>query len=84
VQCRRRHADVVEWAWFINSYGDDGVYQQLMNGDKDSFLLAFALANKITEYYQVISPRAGLKWVPVTADPLLLLLLYHYYYYFYI
>jgi len=51
--CRRRHADVVEWAWFINSYGDDGVYQQLMNGDKDSFLLAFALANKITEYYQV-------------------------------
>ncbi|KAL0047768.1 hypothetical protein WJX82_011464 [Trebouxia sp. C0006] len=50
---RRRHADVVEWAWFINSYGDDGVYQQLMNGDKDSFLLAFALANKITEYYQV-------------------------------
>jgi hypothetical protein len=54
MQCRRRHADVVEWAWFINSYGDDGVYQQLMNGDKDSFLLAFALANKITEYYQVI------------------------------
>ncbi|DBA91081.1 TPA: hypothetical protein ACH3X1_016046 [Trebouxia sp. C0004] len=50
---RRRHADVVEWAWFINSYGDDGVYQQLMNGDKDSFLLAFALANKTTEYYQV-------------------------------
>lgn len=50
---RRRHADVVEWAWFVNSYGDDGVYQQLMNGDKDSFLLAFALANKITEYYQV-------------------------------
>lgn len=50
---RRRHADVVEWTWFINSYGDDGVYQQLMNGDKDSFLLAFALADKISEYYQV-------------------------------
>lgn len=58
MQCRRRHADVVEWAWFINSYGDDGVYQQLMNGDKDSFLLAFALANKITEYYQVILPQS--------------------------
>ena len=56
--CRRRHADVVEWAWFVNSYGDDGVYQQLMNGDKDSFLLAFALANKITEYYQVILPQS--------------------------
>ena len=82
MQCRRRHADVVEWAWFINSYGDDGVYQQLMNGDKDSFLLAFALANKITEYYQVISPRA--EWVPMTADPLLLLLLYHFYFCFYI
>ncbi len=44
---------MVEWAWFINSYGDDGVYKQLMNGDKDSFLLAFALADKIAEYYQV-------------------------------
>ena len=54
LSCRRRHADVVEWAWFVNSYGDNGIYQQLMNGDKDSFLLAFALANKITEYYQVI------------------------------
>ena len=53
VHCRRRHADVVEWTWFINSYGDDGVYQQLMNGDKDSFLLAFALADKISDYYQV-------------------------------
>ena len=51
--CRRRHADVVEWAWFINSYGADGVYTQLMNGDKDSFLLAFVLANKTSEYYQV-------------------------------
>ena len=51
--CRRRHADVVEWIWFINSYGDNGVYEQLMNGDKDSFLLAFALANKSSEYYQV-------------------------------
>ena len=51
--CRRRHADVVEWAWFINSYGAEGVYTQLMNGDKDSFLLAFALANKTSEYYQV-------------------------------
>ena len=51
--CRKRHADVVEWAWFVNSYGDDGVYGQLMNGDKDSFLLAFALANKTGEYYQV-------------------------------
>lgn len=50
---RKRHADVLEWAWFINSYGDDGVYAQLMNGDKDSFLLAFALANKTDEYYQV-------------------------------
>lgn len=44
---------MVEWAWFINSYGDDGVYKQLMNGDKDSFLLAFALANKTSDYYQV-------------------------------
>ena len=44
---------MVEWAWFINSYGADGVYTQLMNGDKDSFLLAFVLANKASEYYQV-------------------------------
>lgn len=58
--CRRRHADVVEWAWFSNSYGDDGVYAQLMNGDKDSFLLAFVLANKTSEYYQVSAFVAGL------------------------
>ena len=54
--CRRRHADVLEWAWFVNSFGDDGVYSQLMNGDKDSFLLAFALANKTGDYYQVSGP----------------------------
>ena len=47
---------MVEWAWFVNSYGDDGVYGQLMNGDKDSFLLAFALANKTGDYYQVRIP----------------------------
>lgn len=63
--CRRRHADMVEWAWFINSYGDDGVYAQLMNGDKDSFLLAFALANKTSEYYQVCPcPTALLSLAP--------------------
>lgn len=56
MNCRRRHADVLEWAWFVNSYGDDGVYSQLMNGDKDSFLLAFALANKTGDYYQVSCP----------------------------
>lgn len=44
---------MVEWAWFINSHGDNGIYQQLMNGDKDSFLLAFVLAGKTSEYYQV-------------------------------
>ena len=56
--CRRRHADELEWAWFVNSYGDDGVYSQLMNGDKDSFLLAFALANKTGDYYQVCCPAS--------------------------
>ena len=63
---------MVEWAWFINSYGDDGVYQQLMNGDKDSFLLAFALANKTSDYYQVCAEPQALAslsqgWLGATA-----------------
>ena len=51
LQCRRRHADVLEWLWFLQTHAEhlDGN----MHGDKDMYKLAFALANKSEEYTQV-------------------------------
>ncbi|KAK9862082.1 hypothetical protein WJX84_012147 [Apatococcus fuscideae] len=48
---RVRHADVLEYLWFLNAH-QDPVYQ-LAYGDKDTFLLAFMLADKREQYLQV-------------------------------
>lgn len=49
--CRLRHADVLEWLWFLNSH--QAVVSDWMWGDKDTFRLAFALAGKEEDFWQV-------------------------------
>ena len=63
------HVDVLEWLWWLNSH--NGVTYDNMLGDKDTYRLAFALANKLPEYQQVkLPPRdamvklEGGKWLP--------------------
>lgn len=51
---RLRHVDVLEWLWWLNSHHK--VTYRNMNGDKDTYRLAFALANKLSEYQQVKVP----------------------------
>lgn len=46
-----RHADVAEWALWINSFGDS-IYKAVW-GDKDTFQLAFAVAGKAHEFNQL-------------------------------
>ncbi|KAK9813024.1 hypothetical protein WJX72_007665 [[Myrmecia] bisecta] len=54
---REQHADVLEWVWFLNLHGPDGLYKHMW-GDKDSFQLAFHLAGKADDYRQVmVAPR---------------------------
>ena len=48
--CRRRHADVLEWAWFLQTNFDSLAGK--LYGDKDLFELAFHLANKSAEFDQ--------------------------------
>lgn len=48
---RVRHADVLELMWMLNSHHD--VLYGLMYGDKDTFKIAYFLANKSQEYNQV-------------------------------
>ncbi|KAG2500723.1 hypothetical protein HYH03_001487 [Edaphochlamys debaryana] len=55
---RTRHLDMLEWAWWMNAMGHDLTYNY-MYGDKDTFGVAFAMAGKPTEYYQVPVPPAG-------------------------
>ncbi|KAI8468862.1 MAG: mannosyltransferase putative-domain-containing protein [Monoraphidium minutum] len=60
---RSRHADVIEWIWFLNSHKD--VIYKLMNGDKDTYRLAFLLAGKSRDFYSVPElPRDGMRRVP--------------------
>ena len=54
--CRPRHADVLEYLWYLNAHADP-VYQ-LAYGDKDTFLFAFILAAKLDHYFQV-TPNFG-------------------------
>ncbi len=49
--CRRRHADVLEWVWFLQTHRDS--LEGMLHGDKDLFQLAFHLANKSQEWNQV-------------------------------
>ena len=49
--CRVRHADVLEWLWFLNSHRKP-VYEWVW-GDKDTYHIAFALAGKASNFQQV-------------------------------
>ncbi|GLC37647.1 hypothetical protein PLESTM_000631900 [Pleodorina starrii] len=55
---RVAHADVLEYLWWINSFGDR-LYHRLLHGDKDTFALAFAAAGKAHCYSQVALPPGG-------------------------
>jgi hypothetical protein len=46
-----RHADVLEWVWFLNSHAE--LLYQHMLGDKDLFEVAFMLANKHEEFNRI-------------------------------
>lgn len=48
---RGRHADVLEWLWFLNSH--PRLTSQQLQGDKDTFPMAFGLAGKGTQFQQV-------------------------------
>ena len=52
VTCRVRHSDVLEWLWFLNSH--QRLVSDWMWGDKDTFRLAFALAGKDADFWQVL------------------------------
>lgn len=57
--CRQKHADVLQWLWFLTA--NSGFFYPRMHGDKDTYRLAFALAEKTSEYFQVKSgPQLGL------------------------
>ncbi len=54
-----RHADVAEWALWVNTYGDD-IYKAVW-GDKDTWSLAFGVAGKAHAFNQLqVGPRAWL------------------------
>uniref|UniRef100_A0A383VCU0 Uncharacterized protein n=1 Tax=Tetradesmus obliquus TaxID=3088 RepID=A0A383VCU0_TETOB len=48
---RMRHAEVLEYLWLLNSH-HEWVYKH-MHGDKDTFLLAFAMAGRLRDFKQV-------------------------------
>lgn len=65
---RLAHADVLEWAWWLNSHWRTTF--QHMHGDKDSWRLAFGLANKTHAYRQVsMPPRDALSYANGSRTP---------------
>jgi hypothetical protein len=48
---RARHADVLEWMWLLNTH--KGLVYRCLVGDKDTYKLAFELAGKAHDYWQV-------------------------------
>eukprot|EP00879_Flechtneria_rotunda_P001580 GHRR01001739.1.p1 GENE.GHRR01001739.1~~GHRR01001739.1.p1 ORF type:complete len:781 (+),score=205.53 GHRR01001739.1:562-2904(+) len=54
---RVRHADILEYLWWITSHSKS-IYQ-VIYGDKDTFMLAFAAAGKATMYAQMPLPPGG-------------------------
>jgi hypothetical protein len=52
-----RHQDVLEYALLLNEHFE--VTYQYMLGDKDTFRLAYALAGKLDDFYQVPTPPAS-------------------------
>lgn len=58
---RVRHMDALEYVFLINSYSD--VMYKIIHGDKDTFALGFALANKAHEFTQnSIPPGAAMRY----------------------
>ncbi|KAF6241948.1 mannosyltransferase putative-domain-containing protein [Scenedesmus sp. NREL 46B-D3] len=56
-----KHADVAEWALWINSFGDT-LYKAVW-GDKDTYSMAFAVAGKAHLFNQLqVPPGAALTW----------------------
>ena len=56
---REMHAEVLHWLWFVTANSD--FFYPRMHGDKDTYRLAFALANKASQYNQIrIGPQLGL------------------------
>lgn len=60
---------MIELLWFLNSWGIELVYD-LSYGDKDTFSLAFSLAGKPEQYYQVRSRGVVLRPVSAVASAL--------------
>ena len=57
--CRQQHVDVLYWLWYITANSD--FFYPRMHGDKDTYRLAFALANKASQYNQLkLGPQLGL------------------------
>ena len=50
---RKRHQDVIEWALFLNL--QNHITYRHMLGDKDSYELAFALADKLENFSKIKS-----------------------------
>ena len=56
---RQKHAEVLHWLWFVTANSD--FFYPRMHGDKDTYRLAFALANKASQYNQIkYGPQLGL------------------------
>jgi hypothetical protein len=49
------HADVLEWTWFLNAFSKGHLYE-FMYGDKDTYSVAFGLANKAHMYQHMNMP----------------------------
>lgn len=49
------HADVLEWTWYLNAFSKGHLYE-FMYGDKDTYGVAFALANKAHMYQHMNMP----------------------------
>ena len=60
--CRQRHADVLEWLWFLQTHFEH--FEGLLLGDKDMYQLAFSLAGKAEEFAQV---SHHLQWTGYTS-----------------
>jgi hypothetical protein len=59
------HADVAEWALWINSFGEQ-IYNAVW-GDKDTYALAFAVAGKAHRFTQVQVQQSPQQSAAVTA-----------------
>ena len=64
---RHRHWDVIEWVVFVNLHHN--ITWKHMYGDKDSYELAFALADKLKDFSKIpswsrtaLTPLIEVRW----------------------